>query len=108
MHQIEPMDLNSADADFQGSGNFSIGMAESDEAEDLTLPRGNVWCGLRAANGPFRSSCGDTFVLSHRGSFSMFVASVANDGNCVNEITDMYGDPTNAITDRLCQMRPLL
>jgi hypothetical protein len=32
MHQIEPMNLNGADTDLKGPGNFSIGMAESDEA----------------------------------------------------------------------------
>ncbi|GKS64658.1 hypothetical protein YTPLAS72_19620 [Nitrospira sp.] len=32
VHQIEPMDLNGTDTDLQGPGNFSIGMAESDEA----------------------------------------------------------------------------
>lgn len=32
MHQVEPMNFDGPDADLQGRGNLSVGMAKGDEA----------------------------------------------------------------------------
>lgn len=107
MHQVEPMNLNGPDTDLQGPCNLSIGMAKGDEAQDLTLSRGNMRCSPKATIPLLNPKRRGTFMLYHRYSFSIFIASVANDGNCVNEMTDMRRDPVKAIPYRMYQMRPL-